>query len=116
MSGVERMPTSALEAAHALLARLAKGETLSEREQGQLDVLRSAIHGEVALPPDWLPSSCNVATFTAPEPGDENSPASTALEKPEDQFRAPFSGCPDQTPAEKTAAFPTAPSPTRKPA
>jgi hypothetical protein len=47
--GVERMPQTALELARDLLQRLAAGETLSEREQGQLDVLDAAMRGELLL-------------------------------------------------------------------
>ena len=49
---LEAMPTSALQLARDLLARQVKGDVLTERELGQLDVLRSAMRGEVVLPPD----------------------------------------------------------------
>jgi hypothetical protein len=52
LSGVEEMPMSALELARDLLKRVAAGESLTEFEQGQLAVLRSAMHGHVLLPPD----------------------------------------------------------------
>jgi len=48
--GTDRVPTSALQLARDLLQRVARGETLSEREQGRLDVLRDAMRGDVQLP------------------------------------------------------------------
>jgi hypothetical protein len=50
--GIEVMPTSAVELGVALLRRVVNGEQLTEREQGQLDVLRSAMRGYIVLPPD----------------------------------------------------------------
>jgi hypothetical protein len=52
LPGIEDMPQSALERAEALLALLVAGDTLSERQLGQLDVLREAMRGAVTLPPD----------------------------------------------------------------
>lgn len=51
-NATNQMPMSALEAARDLLERVTAGETLSEREQGHLDVLLAATHGKVLLPPD----------------------------------------------------------------
>jgi hypothetical protein len=48
----EAMRSSASHLARDLLARQENGEVLTERELGQLDVLRSAMRGEVVLPPD----------------------------------------------------------------
>lgn len=54
-AGIAQTPTPALELAQQLLSRLENGETLTEREHGALDVLRSAIRAEVALPPQPAP-------------------------------------------------------------
>src|SRR5260221_7764534 len=79
---LDAMPTSALEMASDLLKRVAAGDVLSEREQGQLDVLLAASHGKVLLPPDEPP------TFDRPAParahldtaplGQEDTHATTA--------------------------------------
>lgn len=53
-AGVDAMPSSALRLASDLLRRQLAGETLSERELGQLDMLRHATRGHVVLPPDPL--------------------------------------------------------------
>jgi hypothetical protein len=53
LPGAENMPIPALELAHALLMRIKAGEVLTEREQGQLDVLRAAMYGKVALPAEF---------------------------------------------------------------
>ncbi len=53
--GLDAMPSSALHLAHDLLSRQVKGEVLTERELGQLDILRSAMHGEPVLPADSTP-------------------------------------------------------------
>jgi hypothetical protein len=66
--GVERMPTSALGAARDLLTRHARGETLSEFDRGRLSVLRSALHGELVLPPDPTASSMSDSPTVAAEP------------------------------------------------
>jgi hypothetical protein len=50
--GIDAMPSSALRLTQSLLSRLAAGDTLTEREQGQLDILQSAMRGDVALPSD----------------------------------------------------------------
>jgi hypothetical protein len=50
LTGADRMSVSALERTHALLSRLRRGDTLTEREQGQLDILRAAMYGELELP------------------------------------------------------------------
>jgi len=60
--GLDSMPTPALELAQELLSRLSRGEVLTEREQGQLDVLRGAMYGRVLLPPE--------DGYRVPEPGD----------------------------------------------
>jgi hypothetical protein len=50
--GLDAMPTAALHLARDLLRRQEHGDTLTERELGQLDGLRSAMRGELVLPPD----------------------------------------------------------------
>lgn len=52
LPGLREMPSSALLYADGLLSRREKGETLTERELGQLDVLEPAMRGELRLPPD----------------------------------------------------------------
>jgi hypothetical protein len=49
--GLDAMPSAASYLAHDLLSRQVKGEVLTERELGALDVLESAMRGEVVLPP-----------------------------------------------------------------
>ncbi len=75
--GVAAMPMSALEAARDLLARVAAGDVLSEREQGHLDVLMHATRGRVTLPPDPDPLDALNRTpkaaddgYLVAEPGD----------------------------------------------
>jgi hypothetical protein len=57
LPGIERMPIDACALASELIARLRQGIPLTEREQGQLDILRSAARGEVDLgePPEESP-------------------------------------------------------------
>jgi hypothetical protein len=55
LPGVDQMPLAAIERARELLSRIVRGETLTEREHGQLDVLRSAMRGELVLPADSSP-------------------------------------------------------------
>ena len=96
MQGIDQMPVSALHLAMDLLKRQIAGEQLSERELGQLDVLRAAEHGRVLLPPDPV----DVPVFDAPvntrvesggvmllEPGDvgyteQEAIHATAIDKP----------------------------------
>jgi hypothetical protein len=49
---LDAMPSSALERALPLLERLDRGETLTDYEQGQYDLLQAGMRGEVSLPPD----------------------------------------------------------------
>jgi hypothetical protein len=53
--GLDAMPLSALQRAHALLTRQASGETLSEFDRGALAILEEAMHGRVRLRPDPEP-------------------------------------------------------------
>lgn len=69
LSGIEKMPVSALERARDLLSRLKAGDILSERELGQLDVLRGAMRDEVRLPDD--PPLAPPAPYIVPAPADE---------------------------------------------
>lgn len=55
LSGVGEMKVSALHRAKDLPSRLVRGEVLTERERGQLDVLRAAMLGEFVLPADSPP-------------------------------------------------------------
>jgi hypothetical protein len=71
--GVETMPSAALEMAADLLRRQQAGEQLSDRELGQLDILRAAVDGRVALPadpPDAPPTPNPTLTEARFEPGD----------------------------------------------
>ena len=53
MLGIASMPSSALHLAQEFLKRQVAGEdVLTDREQGQLDVLHGAMDGTVLLPPD----------------------------------------------------------------
>jgi hypothetical protein len=54
LASAEKMPLAAIDRARDLLSRIVRGETLTEREYGQLDVLRSAMRGELVLPADTL--------------------------------------------------------------
>jgi hypothetical protein len=53
--GCETMPLVAMERTRELLSRLVRRETLTDREQGQLDVLRAAMRGEIELADDRVP-------------------------------------------------------------
>jgi hypothetical protein len=64
-AGVEQMPTSALELVQEILKRKIAGETLSDFEQGQLAVLRGAMRGQVALPPDPPPLTIDLPVVPA---------------------------------------------------
>lgn len=57
LASAEKMPLATSDRARDLRSRMVGGKTLSEREEGQLDVLRSAIRGEVVLPADTLAES-----------------------------------------------------------
>ena len=48
--GLKLMPTWALERSLGLWERVAAGEALSEREQGELDILDRALRGDILLP------------------------------------------------------------------
>lgn len=50
LPGLSSMPSSALDRARDLLTRLSQREALSDRERGQLDVLRAAMRGDLVLP------------------------------------------------------------------
>jgi hypothetical protein len=50
LRGLDRMPTKALELLQGFLARIAGGETLTDREEGALEILQSAIRGDIVLP------------------------------------------------------------------
>ena len=63
-SGLEQVPTQALTLARDLLTRLQQGETLTERELGQLDVLQDAMAGRVSLASD--PRSVAAPIFDTP--------------------------------------------------
>jgi hypothetical protein len=80
---VEAQPTYALERLQVLLDRMERGETLSEREEGALDVLLGAVEGRHTLLPDpvpeipaeLLPTPCpEPARSESPEPADTDSP------------------------------------------
>ncbi len=94
MVGVDAMPSSALHLAQDLLSRIAAGETLTEREQGQLDVLYSAMRGEVLLPPD-PPSDAGYIEAARPStaPASEDCPEATSADAP-DLRPAPGAGAP----------------------
>jgi hypothetical protein len=47
--GVSSMPSPMLQLAHTLLSRSINGEALTDRELGQLDILRTAMRGDVTL-------------------------------------------------------------------
>jgi hypothetical protein len=70
---LDAMPSSALERALPLLERLDRGEELTERELGQLDVLTGAMCGEVVLPPD-RPPAVNAAEWGVPQPVPPSTP------------------------------------------
>jgi hypothetical protein len=55
-----RLPASALTLGKDLLTRLVAGETLTDFDLGRLDVLRTAMRGEVELPPD--PRDVSIST------------------------------------------------------
>jgi hypothetical protein len=80
--GIEKIPDSALAVARDLLRR---SETLSEREQGRLDVLLDAMRGEVLLRGDVVPA--NPPPVKIPAPASADPPvtvtADTATPEPE---------------------------------
>jgi hypothetical protein len=91
LPGVDQMPMSALELTTDLMKRVAAGETLSERELGQLDVLRHAMRGDVVLPPDKpeVPAHQSQDGAEIVEPGATSRPASD----PEASQQAPEPAC-----------------------
>ena len=102
LPSLDTVPTSALELAHALLSRQSQGEVLTEREQGQLDVLQSAMRGVIALTPD--PPSAAADDDDPADPSvraNQNDAAASVLKTAREQSLYPT---PDLTPAPETGA------------
>lgn len=70
--GLLSTPTPALELARSLLSRLANGDALTERELGQLDVLRASMRHEVRLAAPPAPSAPETETLPEAEPNMED--------------------------------------------
>lgn len=78
--GLMSTPTPALELARSLLSRLANGDTLTERELGQLDVLRASMRHEVRLAATSAPSQPETETLPeAVDPEPERADPATSL-------------------------------------
>ena len=76
--GAGQMSADALDHYRALLRRAAAGESLSEREHGQLDALRSVAQGQVVLPPVSQPDDAGGAASPLPKSDEDQSGASNA--------------------------------------
>lgn len=88
--GLRGMPTEAVERAARLLGRLADGESLTDRELGQLDVLQAAMDGEVVLASSPVLEASDVdvspkpaATASDEPPADEPSASVEGAESTE---------------------------------